>query len=203
MGFYAKYLLPKLINTAMKAPDITRLRKRLIPLARGQVLEIGVGSGLNLPFYDRSVTVTAVDPSLELQAYAREVAREANLAVDFVAESGERLPFSNNSFDSVVMTWTLCSIPDPVAALAEIKRLLKPAGKLVFAEHGRSPDAGVARWQDRLNPVWGVIGGGCNLNRPMEELYLNSGFGFDDLEKGYITGPRFATYNYRGIARLA
>lgn len=203
MGFYEKHLLPRLINLAMKSPDMTRLRRRLVPLAEGDVLEIGVGSGLNLPFYGKSVKVTAVDPSLELQVYAREVARESGIAVEFVAESGETLPLADNSFDSVVMTWTLCSIPDPGAALAEIARVLKPSGKLIFAEHGKSPDAGVAWWQDRLNGAWGAIGGGCNLNRPMERLYLDGGFSFDNLEKGYLRGPRFATYNYRGIARLA
>ncbi len=203
MGFYDKYILPKLINAAMKAPDMTRLRKRLVPLAEGNVLEIGVGSGLNLPFYDRSVNVIAVDPSEELQVYARDVASDVGINVEFVAESGETLPLDDNSFDSCVMTWTLCTIPNPTAALAEIRRVVKPGGKIIFAEHGKSPDEGVARWQDRLNPIWGVIGGGCNLNRPMEDLYQGAGFKFDDLEKGYIDGPKFAAYNYRGVARIA
>ncbi len=203
MGIYEKYFLPKLINFAMKAPEMRALRKRLVPLAEGNVLEIGIGSGLNLPYYDKGVKVTGLDPSLELQVYAREVADEAGLDVDFIGLSGEEIPAEDNSFDSVVMTWTLCSIPEPAAAVAEIRRVLKPSGKLIFAEHGKSPDANVAKWQDRLNPMWGVIGGGCNLNRQMDKLYEDGGFAFDDIERGYIEGPRFATYNYRGVARIA
>lgn len=203
MGIYEKYFLPKFLNLAMKAPAINKLRKQLIPLAKGRVLEIGIGSGLNLPHYDKSVHVTGVDPSLELQAYAREVARESGIDVDFLALGGEKLPVEDNSFDTVVMTWTLCTIPDPSSALQEIRRALKPGGQVVFAEHGMSPDANVARWQARINPVWKVIGGGCNLNRQIDQLYKSSGFQFDDIEQGYIEGPKVATYNYRGLASIA
>lgn len=200
MGIYEKYLLPKMLNAAMKQPAFRELRQKLVPLARGRVLEIGIGSGLNLPYYDRSVHVTGLDPSLELQAYARDVAREAGVDVDFIGLSGEDIPADDNAFDSVVMTWTLCTIPDPASALEEIRRVLKPGGKIIFAEHGEAPDANIARWQQRVNPVWKVIGGGCNLNRRIESLYQNGGFRFDDIERGYLPGPRIATYNYRGIA---
>ena len=203
MGLYEKYLLPKLLNFAMKAPAMTEIRSRLVPLAEGRVLEIGIGSGLNLPFYDDSAQVTGVDPSLELQTYAREVADARGMQVDFLAQGGEEIPADNNSFDSVVMTWTLCTIPEPVSALEEIRRVLKPGGKMFFAEHGESPDANVVRWQNRINPIWNVIGGGCNLNRKIERLYQDTGFEFVDLERGYIPGPRWATYNYRGVARIA
>ena len=186
MGIYEKYFLPKLLNMAMKAPDLTNLRKRLVPLAHGNVLEIGIGSGLNLPYYDSKVQVTGLDPSLELQTYAREVASKAGVTVDFLSEGGEEIPTADNSFDTVVMTWTLCTIPDPRSALSEIRRVLKPEGKLIFAEHGKAPDANVAKWQDRINPVWNVIGGGCNLNRPMEQLFMDGGFVFDDIERGYL-----------------
>ena len=201
MGLYEKYLLPKLLNAAMKSPPMTDLRKKLVPIAEGNVLEIGIGSGLNLPYYDRKVKVTGLDPSMALQAYAREVAKKHGIGVEFLSVVGEEIPADDNSFDSVVMTWTLCTIPEPLRAMSEIRRVLKPNGKIIFAEHGEAPDAGVARWQSRLNPVWKVIGGGCHLNRRIEHLYESSGFVFDDIDRGYLPGPRWATYNYRGIAR--
>jgi ubiquinone/menaquinone biosynthesis C-methylase UbiE len=179
------------------------LRKRLVPLAEGKVLEVGIGSGLNLPFYNKSVHVTGLDPSLELQAYAREVADHESVDVDFIGLSGEEIPENNNSFDTVVMTWTLCTIPDPRKALSEIRRVLKPGGKVIFAEHGEAPDINIANWQARVNPVWNVIAGGCHLNRRIESLYEGSGFSFDQIEKGYLKGPRIATYNLRGIASIA
>ena len=203
MGFYERYLLPKLLNLAMQAPAMTRLRSQLIPQAHGRVLELGIGSGLNLPFYDKDVQVIGVDPSLELQVYAREIAKDQNLDVSFVAESAERLPFEDNYFDSAVITWTLCTIQDPAAALREVRRTLKPSGKLIFSEHGRSPDAAVARWQNRINPVWKKIGGGCNLNRRPDVTMTQTGFTFADLTEGYIKGPKWATYTYHGVATLA
>lgn len=203
MGFYDKYILPPLLNTLMKSPDMTKIRSRLVPLAQGKVLEVGIGSGLNLPFYDSSVQVTAVDPSLELQRYAREVAAESGVKVDFVAQSGEAIPAGDASFDAVVMTWTLCTIPDPMAALAEIKRVLKPNGRVLFAEHGKAPAASLAKWQDRLNPLWGKLSGGCNLNRVIDQLYTSSGFQFEEIERSHIRGPKFATYTFRGVAKLA
>lgn len=203
MGLYEKHLLPKLLNMAMKAPAFRQLRQRLVPLAEGRVLEIGIGSGLNLPYYNRGVQVTGLDPSAELQVYAREVALRESVNVDFLTISGEEIPAGTHSFDSVVMTWTLCTIPDPISALNEIRRVLKPGGKVIFAEHGESPDAGVARWQSRINPVWKVVGGGCNLNRQIDSLYMAAGFTFDEIEKGYLPGPRVATYNFRGVARVS
>ena len=140
MGFYERRLFPKLLNKAMRAPALTALRERLVPMAEGNVLEVGIGSGLNLPYYDPSVRLTGLDPSLELQAYAREVADRVQLDVEFLGVSGEAVPVADNTFDSVVMTWTLCTIPDPDMALAEIRRVLKPGGKVIFAEHGEAPD---------------------------------------------------------------
>ena len=203
MGFYEKYLLPKLLNMAMKHPAFQALRSQLVPLAEGRVLEIGIGSGLNLPYYQRGVQVTGLDPSEELQVYAREVAGRERVAVDFLVGGGEDIPADDNSFDTVVMTWTLCTIPDPVASLAEIRRVLKPGGRVVFAEHGIAPDERVARWQGRVNPAWRVIGGGCNLNRPVEQLYRSGGFRFEQIDRGYLPGPKIATYNYRGLATPA
>lgn len=202
-SFYERYFLPKLLNMAMKAPALNAVRRQLVPLAKGRVLEIGIGSGLNLPYYDQSVHVTGVDPSVELQQYAREVANKAGVEVDFLTTGGEEIPADDNSFDSVVMTWTLCTIPEPTRALAEIRRVLKPGGEVVFAEHGVAPDAGVARWQTRLNPMWNVIAGGCHLNRNIVPLYEDNGYQFADIEQGYLQGPKFATYTYRGLARLS
>ncbi len=202
MGFYEKYLLPKILNAVMKAPELTNLRAQLVPQAEGNVLEVGIGSGLNLPYYSSDVKVTGIDPSTELQVYAREVAERSGVEVDFLSRSGEDIPCEDNYFDSAVITWTLCTIANPARALEEIRRVLKPSGKMIFAEHGLSPDAGVARWQSRINPVWKVIAGGCNLNRKIDELIGQAGFRFDSLAEGYIPGPKFATYNYRGVARV-
>ena len=203
MGMYQKYIFPKLLNFAMKAPALTKIRSSLLPIAEGKVLEIGIGSGLNLPFYNSDAQITGVDPSTELQAYAQDIAIEQGLKVEFLAQSGESIPVDNNSFDSVVMTWSLCSIPEPNNVLSEIRRVLKPRGKVIFAEHGIAPDQEVVIWQNRINPVWNIIGGGCNLNREIVKLYIDGGFAFSDIEKGYIPGPRWAAYNYRGVATIA
>ncbi len=203
MGLYEKYILPKCLNLAMKAPAMTKLRSKLVPMAEGRVLEVGIGSGLNLPFYTDAVHVTGIDPSAELQVYAQDIAGTLGMDVEFLTQAGESISADDNSFDSVVMTWTLCTIPEPDSALAEIRRVLKPGGKVIFAEHGEAPDKSVQKWQNRINPIWNVIGGGCNLNRQIEQLYEGNGFAFADVEKGYIPGPRWATYNYRGIATFA
>lgn len=204
MGFYAKYFLPRIINLAMRNKEITRLRAAWIPQARGEVLEIGIGSGLNLPFYSSEVKrVYGVDPSLELQRMARERAVGQPVNVEFLSQSAEDpIPLPNESVDTIVMTWTLCSIPNPAKALEQMKRLLKPGGNLIFVEHGRAPDGGVAAWQDRLNPTWKRIGGGCNLNRKVDELIIEAGFHIADLWTFYLRGPRPMTYTYQGLAQV-
>jgi ubiquinone/menaquinone biosynthesis C-methylase UbiE len=202
VGFYAKRILPHLINAAMKNKDATRLRAVWVPEARGRVLEIGIGSGLNLPFYSSQVEcLYGVEPSAELQKMAEERAKRSNLRVEFLLQSAEdAIGLADESVDTVVMTWTLCSIPDPMRALAQMKRVLKPDGRMLFIEHGKSPDAGVARWQDRLQPAWKKIGGGCHLNRKIDQLLGTAGFEIQELQTGYLPGPRPMTYTYQGRA---
>lgn len=203
MGIYEKYFLPKILNSLMKMPELERLRRQWVPEAEGRVLEVGIGSGLNLPFYtrDKTVSVVGVDPSLELQAYAQEVAEASQIPVEFVAQGCEDLPFGNDYFDTAVVTWTFCTIPDPDTALMEIRRVLKPGGKLIFIEHGKAKEAAIVKWQDRINPVWKLMAGGCHLNREPDSAILSHGFKFETMEESFIPGPKIATYNYRGIAR--
>ena len=202
MSLYQKYILPKLLNLAMKAPAMNKLRSELIPLAKGKVLEIGLGSGLNIPHYRDISELIALEPSEELLALVQENSGEPKFPTEMLKASAEDIPLDSNTFDTVVMTWTLCSVTDPISALSEIKRVIKPGGKVIFAEHGQSPDENIRRWQRRINPVWSRIAGGCQLNREIEILYESSGFKFKSIERGYLEGPKFATYNYRGIATL-
>jgi len=203
VGFYARRVLPHLINAAMKNKDATRLRGAWVPEARGRVLEIGIGSGLNLPFYSSEVEcVYGVEPSAELQEMAKDRARRSHTKVEFLSQSAEdTIALADESIDTIVMTWTLCSIADPVRALAQMKRVLRADGRVLFIEHGKSSDAGVARWQDRLTPVWKKIGGGCHLNRKIDDLLVAAGFEIQDLKTCYLPGPRPMTYTYQGFAR--
>lgn len=204
MGFYARHVLPRIINLAMRNKEITRLRQAWVPKASGDVLEIGIGSGMNLPFYSSEVKrVFGVDPSLELQRMARERATGRPVNVEFLSQSAEDpIPLPSESVDTIVMTWTLCSIPNAPKALEQMRRVLKPGGKLIFIEHGRAPDRGVAIWQDRLTPTWKRIGGGCHLNRKVDELITQAGFQITELRRFYLPGPRPMTYTYQGLARV-
>ena len=202
MSLYQKYLLPKLLNWAMKAPALSKLRSELIPSAEGKVLEIGMGSGLNLPHYDGISGLIGLEPSEELQNLAQDMLIQTHFPSEMLTGSAEDIPLESNTFDTVVMTWTLCSVTDPVVALSEIKRVIKPGGKVIFAEHGKSPDQNIRKLQKTLNPLWSRIAGGCQLNREIVDLYESSGFKFKSLERGYLEGPKFATYNYRGVAAL-
>ncbi len=202
MSFYERVILPRVIDFSMRGKEASRYRARVVPAARGRVLEMGIGSGLNLPFYGGAVTaVVGVDPSPEMLRLAQTKAAAAPFPVELVNRPGETLPFDDSGFDSVVTTWTLCTIGEPLRALAEMRRVLKPDGELLFVEHGRSPDRGVEAWQDRLNPLWRRIGGGCNLNRRIDELVREAGFRVARLETGYAKGPRPMAYIYEGRAQ--
>ena len=205
MGLYAKYVLPRLVDLSMRNKETARLRAEWLPHARGDVLEVGIGSGLNLPFYSSAVQrVYGVDPSVELQRMALKRAIATRARVEFLSQSTEdTLPLGDGTIDTVVMTWTLCSIPDTSKALRQMKRVLRGSGRLVFIEHGRSPDRGTASWQDRLTPIWKRIGGGCHLNRKIDELIMAAGFEIVELKTFYQPGPRPMTYTYQGIAKPA
>ena len=203
VSLYSRILLPRLIDFAMLRAEITRLRAAHVPAARGVVLEVGIGSGLNFPFYAAAVTrVVGVDPSQELLTLARHRAAGAPFSVELLQREATALPLPDNSMDAAVMTWSLCSIADPAATLAEIRRLLKPEGSLIFVEHGLSPDAAVQKWQNHLTPAWRRVAGGCHLNRNVEHLIRSAGFVMTELQTGYIRGPRPATYMYRGLATI-
>lgn len=201
MGFYDRFVLPRLIDFAMKDKRAAERRAVLVPQAAGIVLELGIGSGLNLSYYSRAVErVVGVDPSPELLARARRRAQRHSLAVELACRSAEELPWPDESVDTVVTTWTLCSIPNAHQALREAKRVLRRNGRLLFVEHGLSPDAGVEAWQHRLNPLWRRLAGGCNLDRRIDELIRSAGFEIAQLETGYLRGPRLFTYTYEGLA---
>jgi SAM-dependent methyltransferase len=204
MGLYRKYLLPTLTELAMRSRTLRPERARWVPLASGVVLEVGVGSGLNLPIYSREVRqLYALDPSEALLRMARSRAARAAFPVEFLCQPAEAIPLADGSVDAVVTTWTLCTIPDPVRALVEMRRVLRPEGRLIFVEHGHSPDPTVARWQDRLTPLWRRVTGGCHLNRPIDRLLRAGGFEALEMNRGYVAGPRVGSYLYRGMARPA
>jgi ubiquinone/menaquinone biosynthesis C-methylase UbiE len=199
VAFYDKWVLPRLINLAMRNKRLASYRQRVIGATRGRVLEIGVGSGLNLPLYGPAVErVYGIDPSQELLDRARK--QMAGVPVLLVRTSAEQLPFADAAFDTFVMTWTLCSIRNPTGALREMRRVLKPGGRLRFVEHGLSPEPRIIRWQRRITPCWKRIGGGCHLDRKMDDLIRAAGFRVDLLEAGYMKGPKPWTFMYQGSA---
>lgn len=201
MSFYDRRVLPWLIELCMRNKEARRYRERVIPQATGRVLEVGVGSGLNFPFYGAAVDhLFALEPSPELRKMAGRRTKGARFAVEFLDRSAEIIPLERASVDTVVTTWTLCTIPDAIGALQEMKRVLKPGGLLLFVEHGLAPEASVQAWQHRLNPLWNRIGGGCNLDRKIDELIVHSGFRLAELETEYVKGPKPMSYTYSGRA---
>jgi ubiquinone/menaquinone biosynthesis C-methylase UbiE len=200
-SWYERVVLPHVLDLACGGKPFRRQRQKVIPLAHGEVLEIGIGTGLNVPFYDRArvKSIVGVDPALELHPLAWKRIRQSGLAVELVGLSAEALPLQDARFDTVVCTYTLCTIADPLAALAELRRVLAPGGKLLFSEHGRAPDEAVRRWQRRLQPLWGPLAGGCQLGRDVPALLEAAGFR-PEVQSMYIPGPRFASYHYWGEA---
>ena len=202
MGLYGTCILPRLTHLAMGQEVLKPLRIRAVAGAAGKVLELGVGSGLNLPHYDARVSqLVGIDTSAPLVKMARKRASGLGFPADIVQASAEDLPFENSSFDTVVVTWTLCSVGDVRQVLREVKRVLRPGGRLHFAEHGQAPSKTVRLWQDRITPVWRVCAGNCHLNRPTAELLTEGGFLIEDLATGYLPGPKPMTFMYQGRAR--
>ena len=201
MGLYGRYLLPRLVHLAMKHPQAHERRMSLIPQATGTVLEVGIGSGLNLRFYTNAARhIYGVEPSEQLLSMARAAARHSPVPVELICADAEHLPLQEASIDTVVMTWTLCSIAAPARALAEMKRVLRRDGKLLFVEHGLAPDPSVQRWQHRLTPHWARLAGGCHLDRSMDTLIVAAGFRIDALNARYVPGPKPFTFFYEGSA---
>jgi ubiquinone/menaquinone biosynthesis C-methylase UbiE len=194
--------MPKLVHFACGLKPTMKQREKVVPLASGRVLEIGIGSGLNIPFYSSNKIehLWGLDPSPEMWSIARKNAEQHHIDVEFIESGAESIPLENNSADTVVMTYTMCTIPEVHSALDEIRRVLKPGGKLIFCEHGLAPDKDIQRWQNRLNPVWKKLGGGCNLNRPIPQLMQHSGFRSTDMQAMYIPGWKPGCFNYWGTA---
>lgn len=203
MSLYEKYLLPKFLNCACGSKPISYQRKKVVPMAEGKVLEIGIGSGLNLPFYDKSKLdeLWGLDPSEGLSEMAKQVADEEAMEVNFISAGAEEIPLPDNHFDSVLVTYTMCTIPEVHRANKEIQRVLKGNGRLIFCEHGEAPDKNIKKWQNRINPLWKKLAGGCNINRNIPSLIQESGFDIVDLEEMYLPStPKIAGYNYWGYA---
>lgn len=202
MKFYDEKILPHLIDFACGMGQVMKTRAQVVPLAEGRVLEIGIGTGLNLSFYDASKVsaIVGVDPAAQMQTLARQRAAGIGIPVQMVALELGQIQAADASFDSIVCTFTLCTIPDPLAALQEMRRVLKPGGKFLFSEHGRAPDLKVRRWQERLSPLWKPLAGGCHLNRDIPALLKAGGFQIREVQSSYLQGPRPMTWVWRGWA---
>jgi len=201
MGFYSEQILPRMVVFVLGTKACGEQREKFLKDICGSVLEIGFGSGLNLPYYSSSVSnIYALDPDIVGRRLARQRLEACSIPVEFLEFLGEKYPLESSSLDAVVSTWTLCTIPDIEVALKEIKRVLKKEGKLFFLEHGLSPELRVAKWQNRLTPVQKRIAGGCHFNRKLDDLILSAGFKIASLENFYMKGPKIGSYMYRGVA---
>ena len=202
-SIYNKYVVPKLLDVCCSTKPIKYQRNKIVPYAKGEVLEIGIGSGLNLPYYNKSLVkkVYGLDPSEELNEIALKNASEINLDINFIISGAEEIKLPSKSIDTVLITYTLCTIPEFKAALKEIKRVLKDDGIMLFCEHGLAPDKNISKWQNRINPLWGKLFGGCNINRNIPSLIQQAGFDIIELEEMYLPNtPKIAGYNYWGYA---
>lgn len=206
MGFYENRILPHLIDKGCGAPPIAKQREKVVPRASGRVLEIGMGSGLNIPFYDASRVefVWGLEPSEGMRRKAAPRLSSAPFEIKWLDLPGEEIPLEDGSADTVLLTYTLCTIPDFRTALAQMRRVLKPGGQLLFSEHGAAPDADVRKWQDRLNPIWKKMAGGCHINREIPRSIEEAGFGIQELETMYLPAtPKIAAFQYWGSATHA
>jgi len=203
MGFYAKHILPLCLDKACGIGPIQKQREKVVPHAQGVVLEIGIGSGQNLPFYnpDKVSKIIGVDPDEHIWKRSAKRRAKCPIEVERIGLSGEDIPLEKNMADSVVVTYSLCTIPDPVKALKEMSRILKPSGQILFTEHGKAPDTNIHKWQTRIDPTWKKIAGGCHSGRDIPALFQEAGLKFDNLEQMYIPGPKVLGYNYWGAAR--
>lgn len=203
MSIYSKYVLPNLIHYACGGSSFSKQREKIVPFAEGNTLEIGVGTGLNIPFYDgtKITKLTAIEPSEDTWKKCEVDLKKLPFEFEFILASAEELPFENETFDTIVMTYALCTIPNAEKALLEMKRVLKPTGSMFFSEHGIAPEERVRFIQNKLNPIWKKISGGCNLNRNIPELIENNGFEMVDLEEMHIPGWKPGSYNYWGSAK--
>lgn len=204
MGFYAKHILPLCLDKACGIGPISKQRKKVVPYAEGIVLEIGIGSGQNLPFYDpKKVTkIIGVDPDDHIWKRSAKRRADCPIEIERIGLSGEDIPLDKNTADTVVVTYTLCTIPDPIKALKEMSRILKPGGQILFTEHGKAPDINVHKWQNRIDPIWKKIAGGCHSGRDIPALFHKAGLTLETLEEMYIPGPKVLGYNYWGAARV-
>lgn len=203
MGFYDKHILPRFINCACGSSPIAKQREKVVPGAKGVVLEIGIGTGLNLPHYnpEKVERVIGLDPSEESWELAAKRVAEVDFEVEFVGLPEGEIPLDDSSVDTILVTYALCTIPDPVAALQGMKRVLRPTGELIFCEHGKAPDENVHKWQNRLDGIWGKIAGGCHLNRDIPAILSAGGFEVSAMDEMYLPkSPRFASFNYWGKA---
>jgi len=204
MSWYEERILPSLINVACSTKPTRRQREKIVPRASGDVLEIGFGSGLNLPYYDRARVrrIWGLEPSVGMRRLARDAISRRSLEVELIDLPGEEIPLDDNSVDTVLVTYTLCTIPEVVRALEGMRRVLKPEGELLYCEHGKAPDPGVLKWQERLNPAWKRFSGGCNIHRDIPAILNESGFVVEDDNRMYLPGLRALSYNYWGAARI-
>jgi SAM-dependent methyltransferase len=202
MGFYDRHILPHVLNCACATKPIRKQREKIIPLAHGDVVEIGIGSGHNLPYYnqDKVTKLIGIDPDEYVWKKAAPNRAQFHKPLERLGLSGESIPLPDACADTVVVTYSLCTIPDPALALGEMKRLLKPGAKILFCEHGQAPDGNVHKWQTRIDPMWKRISGGCHSGRDIPSLLKSAGLKIDQLEEMYIPGPKILSYNYWGQA---
>lgn len=202
--WYDAHIMPRLVTCACSQGQVMKRRAQVVPLARGNVFELGCGGGINQQFYDAGAitSYSGIDPHPGLLEGARKAAQEKGWTADIRQGVGEAIPFPDAQFDCVVCTFTLCSVDDPQRVLSEIRRILKPGGAALFLEHGRAPDPGVAKWQGRIEPAWKRIAGGCHLTRPIGSAFRGAGYEVEPLGQGYLPKtPRFAGWNEWGVAR--